>query len=64
MSGGVFQRHDQDGVTRMACAVSRIVLVSLIFVDREMRDTKLDFYYRYNRTAAQMFSHIPIKKNK
>lgn len=43
MSGGVSQRHDHDGVTTMACAVSRIVLVSLIFVDREMRDTKLDF---------------------
>lgn len=43
MSGGVSQRRDHDGVTTIACAVSRIVLVSLIFVDREIRDTKLDF---------------------
>lgn len=42
MSGGVFRRHDQDGVTKMVCAVSRIVLVSLIFVDHERRYTKLD----------------------
>lgn len=43
MSGGVLQRHNQEGVTKMACAVSRIVLVSLIFVDHEMRGAKLDF---------------------